>query len=46
VVEFRIQGRAVVGLHFGGLAREQNYAHAIARIEQVLAQHGAKFQDN
>jgi hypothetical protein len=44
VVEFRVTGRGVVGLHFGGLARQQNYAHSIARIEQVLAEHGATFE--
>ena len=46
VIEFLVQGKAVVGLHFGGLKREENYAHAIARIEEVLAQHHAQFQDN
>jgi len=44
VVEFQLQGRAVVGLHFGGHARQENYAHSIARIESVLAEHGARFQ--
>jgi hypothetical protein len=46
VIEFLVQGKAVVGLHFGGLQRDENYAHSIARIEEVLAQHGALFQDN
>jgi len=46
VIEFRIQGRAAVGLHFGGLSREKNYAHAIARIEDVLELHGVKFMDD
>jgi hypothetical protein len=45
VIEFLIQGKAVVGLHFGGLKRQANYAHSVARIEQVLADHGASFQD-
>jgi hypothetical protein len=45
VIEFMLQGKAVVGLHFGGLKRNENYAHAIARIEEVLVQHGARFQD-
>jgi hypothetical protein len=45
VIEFLLQGKAAVGLHFGGLRRDENYAHSIARIEQVLAQHGAVFQD-
>jgi V8-like Glu-specific endopeptidase len=46
VVEFRIEGRSVVGLHFGGFKREENYAHSIARIEDVLAAHGATLQDH
>jgi hypothetical protein len=46
VVEFRIQGKAAVGLHFGGLARKENFAHSLARIEAVLTEHGATFQDN
>jgi hypothetical protein len=45
VIEFLVQGKAAVGLHFGGLQRDENYAHSIARIEEVLAQHGAVFQD-
>ena len=45
VVEFLLQGKAVVGLHFGGLKREENYAHSMARVEEVLAEHGAAFQD-
>ena len=45
VVEFLIDGRAVVGLHFGGFSGDKNYAHAMARVEQVLSQLGAKFQD-
>ncbi len=46
VIEFRIQGKAAVGLHFGGFARRENYAHSLARLETVLAEHGATFQDN
>ncbi len=45
VVEFRVQGQSVVGLHFGGFKRQENYAHSIARIEDVLAAHGATLQD-
>jgi serine protease len=45
VVEFRLEGRAVVGLHFGGRPRDHNYAHAIARLESVLAEHGVGLQD-
>ena len=46
VVEFRVQGKSVVGLHFGGFKRQENYAHSIARIEDVLAAHGATLQDD
>jgi hypothetical protein len=45
VVEFRLSGSPVVGLHFGGLKRVQNFAHSTARIEEVLAAHGAVFRD-
>jgi hypothetical protein len=45
VVELEVQGNAVVGLHFGGLTRDENFAHSIARIEEVLDQHGAQLQD-
>jgi len=46
VIEFHVQGRSVIGLHFGGVARQENYAHAIARIEKVLAKHGSTLLDN
>jgi V8-like Glu-specific endopeptidase len=46
VIEFRIQGKAAVGLHFGGQKRLENYAHSIARIKDVLVEHGAVIQDN
>jgi V8-like Glu-specific endopeptidase len=45
VIEFRIQGKSVVGLHFGGQARAENYAHSVARLEQLLKDHGATFQN-
>lgn len=45
VVEFNVQGRAAVGLHFGGLARRENYAHSLGRLEQLLIEEGATFQD-
>jgi hypothetical protein len=45
VVEFRIDGFPVVGLHFGGTRRVHNFAHAVARIEGILSAHGAVFQD-
>jgi hypothetical protein len=40
VVEFRVEGLAVIGLHFGGLQREENYAHSIAGIEPFLTANG------
>jgi hypothetical protein len=46
VVEFALEGRAVVGLHFGGIKRNENYAHSIAGIEQVLATHGVVVSDS
>jgi hypothetical protein len=45
VVEFLVQGRAVVGLHFGGVARSENFAHSVARFEQVLKDHGVTLQN-
>jgi hypothetical protein len=45
VLEFRLDGRHVVGLHFGGVKRAQNYAHSVARIEEVLVTHGAVLED-
>jgi hypothetical protein len=46
VIEFRIQGKAAVGLHFGGQQRLENYAHSIARIKDLLIEHGAVVQDH
>lgn len=51
VVEFRIEGKAVVGLHFGGIASRpdgadgRNYAHAVARLAETLAAHGVALAD-
>ena len=45
VIEFNIQGKAAVGLHFGGLARQENYAHSLERLHDLLIQEGAIFQD-
>jgi DNA/RNA endonuclease G (NUC1) len=45
IIEFRLEGRAIVGLHFGGQKREENYAHAVARLEQILSEHGVTFVD-
>lgn len=43
VIEFRVEGKAAVGLHFGGLARQENYAHSLPRLEAELARHGVTF---
>jgi hypothetical protein len=45
VIEFNIAGRAAVGLHFGGLARRENYAHSLGRLDSILTDEGAMFQD-
>jgi hypothetical protein len=36
VVDLGFDGGRVIGLHFGGLAREENWAHAMAKIEGKL----------
>lgn len=46
VIEFRIEGKAAVGLHFGGLARQENYAHSLARLEALLVENGVAFPNN
>jgi len=35
----------VVGLHFGGVARSENFAHAVAKFEQALNDHGVTLQN-
>lgn len=40
VVEFRREGKAGVGLHFGGYRRDQNFAHSLARLSKELSAHG------
>jgi Trypsin-like peptidase domain len=35
VVDLSIDGARVVGLHFGGLARKENWSHAVARIDEL-----------
>jgi hypothetical protein len=45
VVEFTMDGRAVVGLHFGGVARSENFSHAVAKFEQVLNANGVTLQN-
>jgi len=38
VVDFQRNGERVVGLHFGGRARVENYAHVMAALRQELAE--------
>lgn len=40
VVEFRRKGKGVVGIHFGGFQRDENYAHAISRLADILKNQG------
>ncbi|CAO4147038.1 hypothetical protein LPLAFNJD_LOCUS2348 [Methylorubrum aminovorans] len=37
VVDFSSNGGRVVGLHFGGRARVENYAHVVAALQEQLA---------
>ena len=37
VVDFGTNGERVVGLHFGGRPRVENYAHAVAAMKEALA---------
>ena len=34
VVDLSIDGARIIGLHFGGLAREENWSHAVARVQE------------
>lgn len=34
VVDLSIDGSRIIGLHFGGLARKQNWSHAVARVQE------------
>jgi hypothetical protein len=43
VVEFATEGARVVGLHFGGLARSANWAHAFSALKDQMQAHGAKY---
>jgi V8-like Glu-specific endopeptidase len=36
VVDLGSNGGSVIGLHFGGMSREQNWAHAVAKIQEAL----------
>jgi len=43
VVEFATEGARVVGLHFGGLARSANWAHAFSALKEQMKARGAKY---
>jgi serine protease len=43
VVEFATDGARVVGLHFGGLARSANWAHAFSALKDRMKAQGAKY---
>lgn len=43
VVEFATEGARVVGLHFGGLARSANWAHAFTALKEQMKAQGAKY---
>jgi hypothetical protein len=34
VVDLSIDGSRIIGLHFGGLARQENWSHAVARVQE------------
>ena len=44
LIEFSGEGRDVVGLHFGGIARTENYSHSLARLERVFADNGVQVE--
>lgn len=35
VVDLSIDGSRIVGLHFGGFARKENWSHAVARVQEL-----------
>jgi hypothetical protein len=43
VADLTQDGLRVIGLHFGGAAREQNWAHVAARLHDALAANGGTF---
>ena len=43
VVDFANDGATVMGLHFGGKSRAENWAHALAALRPELEAHGATF---
>jgi hypothetical protein len=45
VVDLTNDGLRVLGLHFSGLRRQDNYAHAMAELQHYLEPHGTAFVD-
>jgi hypothetical protein len=43
VVDLSGDGMRIMGLHFAGINREQNWAHAVAQLQQELAGRSATF---
>ena len=43
VLDFNTCGDRVFGIHFGGKARDRNYAHALASFQQELSSFGLNF---
>jgi hypothetical protein len=43
IADLSEDGVRIVGLHFGGSARAQNYAHVAARLHEQLSAHSARF---
>ena len=44
VVDLSDSGKRVIGLHFGGFWRKENYAHAIAKLQSFIKEFGANFE--
>jgi hypothetical protein len=43
VVDLGVRGDPIVGIHFGGRSRAQNWAHSFAPLRSLLAAHGVTF---
>jgi hypothetical protein len=43
LVDLDDNGGRVVGIHFAGVSREQNYGHHFAAIHDIMAAHGAHY---
>jgi hypothetical protein len=43
IVDLGIDGARVIGIHFGGLARDENWAHSFAAVKPNVDGHGLTF---